>query len=361
MMIRSRKMLCVGIAIALPLAWAVAALGGETLGGSRSWNVPSPAEVKAQALAWLDQQKATATVRQEAEVLWSDMSQNSNEVEVLYRLAATFALVDKNVLGLLHLCSKPKDQPLLPPQQWLTDPATPVFVAHNMRVLYARWLVQNDLYDDALEMLADLKPTDVVAPATLLFYQSVAAHTLLQKEKGLQAIAKLMEGAEDAPRRYVALARLMEEDLKGLQDDTLDHVARRMNDVRRRLDLGHAGRKVRQVEDSIIESLDKIIKKLEEQQQQGGGGGGGGGGSPQDNIRSSGPAADSVPIGGKGPGQVERRNIGSGSGWGNLPPKEREEALQKLGRGFPAQFREVIEEYFRRVAAEGAKDNSSNP
>ncbi len=360
MMIHSRKRRCGVLALLSAVVLGTAALGADTLGGSRSWIAPNPAEVKAQAMAWLDQQKAPESVRKEAEAIWSDIGQGSGEIEVLYRLGATFALMDKNVLGLLHLCSKPKDQPLLPAQPWLTDPGSAPLVAFNMRVLYGRWLVQNDLYDEALEVLADLKPTDVVAPATLLFYQSAAAHTLLQKEKGLQTIAKLMEGAEDAPRRYVALARLMEEDLKGLQEDTLDHVARRMSDVRRRLDLGHAGRKVRQVEDSIIESLDKIIKKLEEQQQQGGGGGGGGG-SPQDNIRSSAPAPDSVPIGGKGPGLVERKDIGSGSGWGNLPPKEREEALQKLGRGFPAQFREVIEEYFRRVAAEGAKDNTRNP
>ena len=53
-----------------------------------------------------------------------------------------------------------------------------------------------------------------------------------------------------------------------MQDDTLDHIARRMDDIRRRLDLGRAGPKVRKVEDGVIESLDKMIKKLEEQQQQ---------------------------------------------------------------------------------------------
>ena len=33
---------------------------------------------------------------------------------------------------------------------------------------------------------------------------------------------------------------------------------------------------------------------------------------------------------GKGPGEVTKRKVGSGSGWGNLDPKQREEALQEL-------------------------------
>ncbi len=57
-------------------------------------------------------------------------------------------------------------------------------------------------------------------------------------------------------------------------------------------------------------------------------------------------------MGGKGPGEVARKNIGSQSGWGDLPPKEREQALQQIGRDYPAQYRDAIEEYFRRLAAQ---------
>ena len=44
--------------------------------------------------------------------------------------------------------------------------------------------------------------------------------------------------------------------------------------------------------------------------------------------------------------------VGSEAGWGNLPEKDREKALQDIGRDFPSHYREVIEEYFRRLAAE---------
>jgi hypothetical protein len=35
-----------------------------------------------------------------------------------------------------------------------------------------------------------------------------------------------------------------------------------------------------------------------------------------------------------------------------VPERDREKALQEIGREFPSHYREVIEEYFRRLAAE---------
>jgi hypothetical protein len=100
----------------------------------------------------------------------------------------------------------------------------------------------------------------------------------------------------------------------------------------------------------VIESLDKLIAAIEKQQQQQdqsgsggvGGSGKGGTGKPMDDSR----IAD-----GKGPGDVTRRDIGDTEGWGNLPPHKREEALQQIGREFPAHYREAIEHYFKRLAA----------
>jgi len=59
-------------------------------------------------------------------------------------------------------------------------------------------------------------------------------------------------------------------------------------------------------------------------------------------------------MGGKGRGEVTKRKIGTGSGWGDLPPKQREEALQQIGREFPSHYRDVIEQYFRKLANEGS-------
>ena len=55
-------------------------------------------------------------------------------------------------------------------------------------------------------------------------------------------------------------------------------------------------------------------------------------------------------MGGKGAGQVTKKKIGQSAGWGDLPPKEREQAMQEISREFPAHYREVIEAYFRELA-----------
>ncbi len=58
-------------------------------------------------------------------------------------------------------------------------------------------------------------------------------------------------------------------------------------------------------------------------------------------------------MGGKGPGNVDQKRLKNEEDWGNLPPKERQEALQQISKDLPAHFRDVIEEYFRKLAREG--------
>jgi len=345
-------LLLLAVVIVLPATAAAVgpAQSPDALAKTPSWEPPAVEDVKAQAFAWLDGHKADKDTRRAADELWSSLPEERGDGELLECLAGTFALIDRNAATLVELCSRPKQQIILPEQGWLGDEKTPRFVAENMRLFYGRWLVQQTLYDEAQEQLAGLEPGRVVAPAMLLFYQGVVHHRLLEKEPGMAAIEQLLDGAEDSPRRYVAVARLMQHDLQGLKEDTLDHIARRMDDIRRRLQLGRGGERVRKVEDGVIESLDKLIKKIEEQQKRCKCGGASG-----NNIRSSSPAPDSQIIGGKGRGEVTRRNVGSESGWGDLPPKQREEALQQIGRDFPAHYRDVIEQYFRRLASEDSK------
>jgi len=322
---------------------------GDALSKNATWQAPKPQEVRTEVFAYLNQRKVDEATIERAIKLWDGLPEEPTETELLEHTAVTLTLADPQAAELVALCAKPKDRLLLPQFPFLTEEKTSPLLASNLRLLLGRWMVHESLYDEAQEQLAELKPEDVVAPATLLFYQSVVHHTLLDKDAGLKAIARLVEGEEQSPRRYVVMARLMQQDLEELDEESLDHIARRMDDIRRRLDLGRAGEKVQKVERGVIESLDKLIKKLEQQQQQQSSSGG-----PSDNIRSSRPAPDSMIIGGKGQGNVDRKRIGSESGWGDLPPKEREEALQQIGREFPSHYRDVVEQYFRRLAAEGS-------
>jgi len=321
---------------------------GETLAEATRWHAPSAETVRSQVVAWLDERLADEAVRARAAEIWSADPAPATPAERLARLAQTIALADENARKLVALCAGPRTELSPPEAAWLREADTPPLVANNLRLLYGRWLVHESLYDEALAQLEGLRLDDVVDPAALLFYRGVIHHRLLNREAGLEAIESLLAGAEESPRRYAAIAPLMQADLKNLEVDSLDHIARRMDDVRRRLDLGRAGPKVREIEDGVIESLDKLIKRLEDQQQQQAAASAGAAPQP------SRPAQDSVPAGGKGRGEVTKRDVGSESGWGNLPPKQREEALQQIGREFPTHYRDVIEQYFRKLATEGS-------
>ncbi len=275
---------------------AAVAQSADAAAKVQDWKTPSMESVKSKAMDWLKERNADETVRAKAEEIWARTSSQIKEEDLLQRLAATFALVDSNSEKLVALCSQPRGSLVLPEQTWLGDPQAPPFVVNNMRLFYARWLVQELLFDEAREQLSGLEPSDVAAPATLLFYQSVVYHRLLDKESGMKTLDALLGEAETSPRRYVAVAQLMRDDLNGLEEDSLDHIARRMNDIRRRLDLGRTGPKVRKVEDGVIESLDKLIKKIEEQQQQQQQSANSG-----STLRPTSPAQDSVPMGEKVP------------------------------------------------------------
>jgi len=356
-----------GVILVLACPGAISAFAQEpdAIAQAAAWQPADPADVRRQLFAWLDERQVDEATRAKAAKLWPEDSSQPTGVELLTRLADTVALVDDDWRKLVDLCSKPRTDLVPPSPVWLANPrastgvtpvppdstgVTPVppLVANNLRLLYGRWLAHESLFDEARVQLDGLLPDDVVDPASLLFYQGVVYHRLLDKEAGLKAIELLLSGADQIPRRYVAVGRLIEADLKGLKVDSLDHIARRMDDIRRRLDLGRTGEKVRRVQEGVIESLDKLIEELEAQRQQASAAGAG-------NLQPQSPAEESRIVGGKGPGEVTKRDIGSGSGWGDLPPKQREEAFQQIGREFPAHYRDVIEQYFRKLASQGSQ------
>jgi hypothetical protein len=320
----------------------------EELGRRASWSQPSRDDVRGQLDKWAQDRKLDDAAKAQIDALWPKADQAA-PADVLDTLAAVFGAVEPQAKELVEHCLADRPSAAASKFSLLTD-AAPEFVRHNLRLYYGRWLARHDLYDEALEQLDGLDPAQVADPASLLFYQSVSHHRLLNKEKCLPALDKLLENESELPRRYVTLARLMDADLRPLKADTLDEVARLMEDIRRRLNFGRAGKVVRRQEDDVVAKLDKMIEDLEEQQkkqqqQQSG----------QGSSSPSNPRPDSTPGGPKGPGEVNPKKIGSKADWGDLPPKERQEALQQISKELPAHFREVIEEYFRKIARDGNK------
>ena len=224
----------------------------------------------------------------------------------------------------------------------------------SVRTWLGRELVRGRLYDEALPVIAEVDPTESIDPAATLFYRGVCYHALLMKKEALSDLRRLLENEDDCPVRFSRTAQLMVADIKPLKEDSLDEISRLMTDVTRRLDLGRTDEDVKNQEQKVIDKLTKLIDKIEEQQRQqqqqqqqsagGQGGGQGGQGSPMDESRIAGAS---------GNGDVDRKNLEQRGGWGNLPPAERQQALQQIGRDLPTHYREAIEAYFRKLATEG--------
>ncbi len=309
-----------------------------------SWSFPDQLTVKANLDKYLSDSEVSEAILQQITVLWEIPIESSDRSLLLDQLINSFALVNKEVRELTtRLETTPATAANIIPAM-LTDESQNDFLRNNLRLFYARWLAHSDLQDECLQVLEGITPNQVVDPATLLFYQATGCHRLLAKDVCLQKINLLLENEEQLPRRYSTIANLMKADVGPLKPDSLDEVARLMADIRRRLKLGRAGTRVRQEEEDVIAKLDKMIEELEQQQQQQQSGSGGGSSS------SSSPAQDSSNLGGSGPGNVDKKSVKEGDDWGALPPRERQKALQQISKELPAHYREVIEEYFRKLA-----------
>ncbi len=352
---RRWALIIMAVASACPAAPAMAAETPERdadLSRQPSWSIPAATTVRARMLEWIARRDGDAATLAVARSLWND---DRAPHDVLDAAVETFALLDPRCAPIGNLAKDPRGDVAID-VGWLTaaapsaadDPET--FQRETLRLWLGRHFVRHDRFDEGLEMLSGMSVQDALDPAALLFHQAACSFWLLDADRAIDLLDQLLERAGEIPVRYERTARLLRADIAALEDDSLDHIARRMRDITRRLDLGRAGPKTRGVQDGVIASLDKLIAKIEEQQCQcqsssgAGASGRGGNGSPMDDSRIA---------EGKGPGEVKNRDLGDGEGWGNLPPHQREEALQQIGREFPPHYREAIEQYFKRLAAGG--------
>jgi hypothetical protein len=332
------------ILMAALLLAATDALADE-LAARATWSQPTPAQVRGEVLQWLEGQTLEATQQAKVEALWPAEMPTMTGAELLEQAAATFAIIDPRAAEVVKYCQGQKRKFAAPQFALLQDESAPPLVRGNMKLLFGRWLAQQELFDEALAQLEGLDAAQVVDPASLLFYQSVCYHRVLNKDQALPTIAKQLENEDTLPRRYATVAKLMEADLAPLKADSLDEIARLMDAIRIEMEHARAGTRVRKRQDEVIAKLDKLIEELEKQRQEQQQSSSSSGGAPP-----SQPAPDSNAMGGRGDGKVPPKKIGSKADWGNLPPKDREEALQQIGKEFPSHFREVIEEYFHKLA-----------
>lgn len=328
------------------IAWTLLLVAGRASAAidfSPTWRIPTYQEVRSQVKDWLAAAEVNEQTRLAASWHWEPVA--NGDREILDRLVDTFAAAYPQANQLRKACHESFGGPTPPEAAWLADDRIPPFVRNNVRLYYARWLADHRLYDESLSQLNGLQPVDVVDPAALLFYRMASNQQLVRPDEARAALVQLLERESELPERYRQVAKLLEADLATVEEDSLDHIARRMNDIRRRLGYGRAGSIVQDIENGVVKSLDKKIEEAEKQQQQAQQQSGSGG-----NAQPSRPMNDSQIAELKAPGRVDNKNIGRDSGWGDLPPKEREQALQQIGREFPAHYRELIEDYFKELA-----------
>ncbi len=258
----------------------------------------------------------------------------------------TVALANPQVQDLLQYCEQPALHLNEPQFSWLLSNEYPVSIQANLRLYLARYYVQHRYYDEGLIQLNLIKIQDAISPVELLFYRAVAQHQLVDLKNTRNTLDELLEYEEQLPRRFQNLLQLMLKDTEGLQNQSLNHASRQMKDIDRRLQKGRSGKKVQNIEENVIKTLDKLIEQEEKKEKKKQFKPGSGQGNK--------PMKESRITKMKGAGRVDQKPIGNKSGWGDLPPKEREKAMQQIGREFPSHYRDVVEEYFRKLAGEEA-------
>ena len=342
----SQRIVRVGLLLLLPLLHGFArhASSQDDLERRASWTAPTTEQIRTDVIQWLNQADLADDDKARFVDHWNDVEESTSS-ELLRRFAVTAAQVIPEIQPVVEACQSPFQPGTSLELAALGNPDIAEIARNNLRLHVGMWMVNQRLFNEGLEQLSELSPDQVIAPASLLFYQSVIHHHLLEKDQGLRTLRQLLENEAHIPRRYAKIARLMEADLKPVKEDSLNEISRLMGRVENRLGHGRVGKRVRQEEDEVIAKLDKLIEQLEQQRQQSQSGGSQSGGP-----RAAQPMQDSMPGGGTGPGNVDPKQLANKRNWGDLPPKERQEALQQLGKEYPSHYRLVIEEYFRKLA-----------
>ncbi len=316
----------------------------------------TPDEARTQAQAWLKSVGKTDAATQKAfDEIWANEGR-----AVLDRVADSLALGDVEAAKLL---AEARDTTKAAPTSVpgiLTDSKRANFERANLGLAYGKALSNRRVYEESLQALKQVKAEQVVDPSAYLFYRSVAEHAMLLKDDATRSIVRLLDDAVDVPDRYKMVSVLMAFDMQSWREKDLGWIARKMDNIERRLELARGGPETQKIQKQVVARLDELIKQMENQAKSDSNGGacpnGGQPGTPGETPNS--PQRDSMGGKNSGPGNVDQKKLeGLAQQWGKLPEKERAQAMQELTRDLPPKYREVIETYFRKLAA----SESSNP
>ena len=302
-------------------------------------------QVKTSVVNELARRKVDAPVKTEVIGLWEPPEVVPTNSEIFNLVIQSFRKIDPEVDQFVSACRFSTPAHEIPVPELLDEAQSSDFFRTNLTQFYAVYLVRKKLYDESLPYFDKIDLEYSADPPAALFHQAVAQSELLMKSEGLATIETLTKKTEAVPERYATVAELMKFQLASIKDESLDEVAQRMKDVKRRLSLGRGGQQTQKKEDEIVTLLDSIIEKIE--QSNGSGGGSGAGGNTN---QPGGGSQESVVKGTTAPGEVEEKDLKKKAGWGALPEAEVTKAKNLLKRDFPENYRRAIEAYFRKTA-----------
>jgi len=312
---------------------------------------PSQEEARAQALSWLEKTgKADAATLGAFDEIWKGGK------PVLGQVADTLALGDPSAKAILAEARDPKAAAPTEVPAAIKDTKQPDFSRANLALAYAKALSARRVHEEALQALLCVRPEQVVDPAAYLFHKAVAEHGLGRAREAAATITRLLDDVPDAPERYKQLASLMVFDMMTWKDKDLGAVARLMDNVGRRLELGRAGPQTRKLQGDVIAILDKLIEDDTDgprtpnpdppppgpEDPEGPG---------KTGRQTNDPLDDSIPASTRGDGKVSEKRLKELAGvWGKLPEKERPKVMQELTREMPPRYRDIIEKYFKELS-----------
>jgi hypothetical protein len=219
-------------------------------------------------------------------------------------------------------------------------------------------LTQNNMYEESEAILKKITYSKCNQPHKYNFYRAINNFCLNKKEEALLYANRLDGFYADLPERYdIVAAGIRYEMSKWRKDfDNLADISREMKISADRLRANKGGAKTQAIQKAILERLHKKIKaiegaralaqrKQEEKERR----------IKQQADRSM-PMEDSSRHNESGKGEVYRKRIREIAGtWGQLPPKQRTEAIVNVMETLPSKDRMVIERYFRELARRSAK------
>jgi len=310
---------------------------------------PGQEQVRTRALNWLTGVgKADATNLKKFDEIWKDADRPT-----LDKVTASLSLGDPQVAKLLAEAADSTNPAPTEVPAVLKDKKKPAFYRANLALAYGKALANRRVYEEALDALRSTRPEEVVDPASYFFDRAVCEHALLKKEDAARSVVGLLEDVNESPERYKFVGLLMLNDMGSWREKDLGEIARKMDNIERRLELARGGPQTQKIQKEVVLRLDELIKKLEAQ-AKGNSNGGSCPGSCPDGSGGSGtgtPMQDSkiARLDGKGDvGNAKLKNLAAQ--WGKLPEKERVKAMQDLTRDMPPRYRELIENYFKKSA-----------